>query len=298
MKTRNSKKVEPNNPQTNYIDEEPQIKTNEEIDYALTETDNFNVATLPDGFFMLIIAPRRQGKSEKLQSLLEDIRTHGQPFDYVFLFSQTNAGYEGQIPNTYRFSDLSHLPYIVNKQSEVKQFNLKQKQKSKRIKSRVLVILDDMIGEEKGPNSLKNNGMIRKLAVNGRHLGNDGVAGNGISTIIVSQAVKAIPKTIRLQTDVIMVARASNRVERETIIEEFATLKSGRDAMKLAYKLFDDITLSKPFRFMIISNHLPSKRSNRDFIHYYDGCYPVKQRRLFGDERDWDTPASNINIFT
>ena len=298
MKTRNSKKVEPNNPQTNYIDEEPQIKTNEEIDYALTETDNFNVATLPDGFFMLIIAPRRQGKSEKLQSLLEDIRTHGQPFDYVFLFSQTNAGYEGQIPNTYRFSDLSHLPYIVNKQSEVKQFNLKQKQKSKRIKSRVLVILDDMIGEEKGPNSLKNNGMIRKLAVNGRHLGNDGVAGNGISTIIVSQAVKAIPKTIRLQTDVIMVARASNRVERETIVEEFATLKSGRDAMKLAYKLFDDITLSKPFRFMIISNHLPSKRSNRDFIHYYDGCYPVKQRRLFGDERDWDTPASNINIFT
>ena len=299
MKTRNSKKVEPHNPQSEIIEEGEKIKsTEEDIDYSLQETDNFKVATLPDGFFMLIIAPRRQGKSEKLQSLLEDIRTQGQPFDYVFLFSQTNAGYEGQIPNTFRFSDLSHLPYIVNKQAEVKQFNLKQKQKSKRVKSRVLVILDDMIGEEKGANSLKNNGMIRKLAVNGRHLGNDGVEGNGISTIIVSQAVKAIPKTIRLQTDIIMVARASNRIERETIVEEFATLKSGRDAMKEAYKLFDDITLSKPFRFMVISNHLPSKRSNRDFIHYYDGVFPVKQKRLFGDARDWDTPASNINIFS
>ena len=113
MKTRNTKKVEPKNPQSEIIEEGEKIKsTEEDIDYSLQETDTFNVATLPDGFFMLIIAPRRQGKSEKLQSLLEDIRTQGQPFDYVFLFSQTNAGYEGQIPNTFRFSDLSHF-FIV-----------------------------------------------------------------------------------------------------------------------------------------------------------------------------------------
>ena len=65
-----------------------------------------------------------------------------------------------------------------------------------------------------------------------------------------------------------MVARASNRIERETIVEEFATLKSGRDAMKEAYKLFDDITLSKPFRFMVISKEGDLERI-RLFIHSF-----------------------------
>ena len=101
MKTR-TKKVEPHNPQSEIIEEGGKIRggverKEEEIDYLLTETNNFDVSTLPDGFFMLIIAPRRQGKSEKLQSLLEDIKSKGQPFDYIFLFSQTNAGYEGKL---------------------------------------------------------------------------------------------------------------------------------------------------------------------------------------------------------
>ena len=72
------KKVEPHNPQSEIIEAGEKIKSNnnneeEDIDYSLKETDNFNVATLPDGFFMLIIAPRRQGKSEKLQSLFKSI---------------------------------------------------------------------------------------------------------------------------------------------------------------------------------------------------------------------------------
>ena len=165
------------------------------------------------------------------------------------------------------------------------------------IKSRVLIVLDDVIGEEKGENSMRNNSMIRKLSVNGRHLGNDGVEGNGISVILITQGAKAIPKTIRMNTDIVMIGRISNRVERQTIVEEFTTLRSDRDGMKDAYKIFDSITLSKAFRFMVISNHIPNKKKEEDFINYFDGVYPVKQKKLFGDELDWEAKEEMNSIF-
>jgi len=276
--------VKPNDPQTELYD--PKLRVDN-----MKDINEFKPNSVPLGFFMLVVAPRRNGKSEKVSSLLEAFNKDPKTkFTHIFLFSQTNAGFEGQIPQTYRFRDLEHLPYIVNKQAEVKQYNLKQKDKSKRIKSRILIVLDDVIGEEKGANSLRNNGMIRKLAVNGRHL-QDNVEGNGINVMVVVQAVKSIPKTIRLQTDIIAVGRISNRVERQTIIEEFTTLKSTREGLKEAYDLFDSITLSRPFRFMIVSNHRPNKKDSSDFVEYYDGDYPVKQHKLFGDVYDWEQEA-------
>tara|TARA_R110002074_G_scaffold281962_1_gene453450 strand:+ start:1201 stop:2055 length:855 start_codon:yes stop_codon:yes gene_type:complete len=277
-------KVKPDNPQSDLYD--PSLRVDN-----MKNIDDFKPSSVPLGFFMLVVAPRRNGKSEKVSSLLEAFNKNPETkFSHIFLFSQTNAGFDNQIPQTYRFRDLEHLPYIVNKQAEVKQYNLKQKDPKKRIKSRILIVLDDVIGEEKGSNSLRNNGMIRKLAVNGRHL-QDNVKGNSINVMLVVQAVKSIPKTIRLQTDIIAVGRISNRVERQTIIEEFTTLKSTREGLREAYDLFDTITLSRPFRFMIVSNHRPNKKTSRDFINYYDGDYPVKQHRLFGDEYDWSAEA-------
>ena len=299
------KKVNRKNPQSEYVEED----LAEDIKLELSESDDddikldpsikeFDVESLPQGFFMIVVAPRRSGKSEKIQSLLNDIyKSKKQRFDYCFLFSATDAGFEGQIPPTYRFRDLAHLPYVCNKQAEVRNYNLSVKDKKKRVKSRVLIVLDDIIAEEKGPNSLRNNSIIRKLAVNGRHLGSDGVPGNGISVILISQAAKSIPKTIRMQTDVIVVGRISSRVERTTIVEEFCTLKSDREGLRKAYSLFDNITLSNPYRFIIISNHIPNKKKERDFISYIDGTWPLSQQRLFGDDLDWSTPRSTQEIF-
>ncbi len=276
--------VKPDDPQTEYYDKNTRVDNT-------TDIKDFDPTSVPLGFFMLVIAPRRSGKSEKVSSLLEAFnKSKETKFTHIFLFSQTNAGFEGQIPQTYRFRDLHHLPYIVNKQAEVKSYNKKQKDPKKRIKSRILIVLDDVIGEEKGPNSLKNNGMIRKLAVNGRHL-QDNVEGNSINVMLIVQAAKSIPKTIRLQADIVAVGRIANRIERQTIVEEFTTLKSTREGLKEAYDLFDGITLGRPFRFMIVSNHIPNKKNNEDFINYYDGEYPVKQHRLFGDEMDWEVEA-------
>lgn len=280
--------VKPINPQSEVFDSD--IRLDENI-------KEFNVEDLPDSFFGMVVAPRRSGKSEKMMSLLERIKKTSKKFDHIFLFSQTNSGYENQIPQTYRFRDLQHLPYIVNKQAEVKIYNKKQDDPKKRVKSRILILLDDMIGESKGSDSLKNSGMIRKLSVNGRHLGNDGVDGNGVSVFIITQAAKEIPKTIRMNTDIILSGRITSRVERQTIIEEFSTLKSDREGMKRAYNLFDNITLSNPYRFIVIQNHIANKKREGDFIFYYDGEYPVKQHKMFGDRYDWEAEEKNITIF-
>lgn len=280
--------VKPINPQSEVFDSD--IRLDENI-------KEFKVEDLPDSFFGMVVAPRRSGKSEKMMSLLERIKKTSKKFDHIFLFSQTNSGYEDQIPQTYRFRDLQHLPYIVNKQAEVKIYNKKQTDPKKRVKSRILILLDDMIGESKGSDSLKNSGMIRKLSVNGRHLGNDGVDGNGVSVFIITQAAKEIPKTIRMNTDIILSGRITSRVERQTIIEEFSTLKSDRDGMKRAYNLFDNITLSNPYRFIVIQNHIANKKQESDFIFYYDGEYPVKQHKMFGDRYDWEAEEKNITIF-
>lgn len=281
--------VKPINPQSEYYDSE--IRLDENI-------KEFSIEDLPDSFFGMIVAPRRSGKSEKMASLLERIKkSKTKKFDYIFLFSQTNSGYENQIPQTYRFRNLEHLPYIINKQAEVRAYNKKQDDPKKRVKSRILVLLDDMIGEAKGSDSLKNSGMIRKLSVNGRHLGNDGVEGNGVSVFIITQAAKEIPKTIRMNTDIVLAARITSRIERQTIIEEFTTLRSDREGMKRAYGLFDNITLSNPYRFIVVQNHIANKKREEDFIFYYDGEYPVKQTKMFGDRYDWEAEEGKIDIF-
>jgi hypothetical protein len=170
------KKKESHAPAVKGDDKAPEPKPASNADDRLTpeevERDYqfFDVGKVPDSFFALAVAPRRNGKSEMLQSLLEEFhKVKAKKFDYVFLFSQTGVGYEEQIPPTFRFTDLSHLTAICQEQMRTKRHNdEKAKLKKDRVKSRILLVLDDMIGDSTGPNSLKSNDMIRKLGVNGR----------------------------------------------------------------------------------------------------------------------------------
>ena len=101
-------KVKPDNPQSDLYD--PSLRVDN-----MKNIDDFKPSSVPLGFFMLVVAPRRNGKSEKVSSLLEAFNKNPETkFSHIFLFSQTNAGFDNQIPQTYRFRDLEHLPYIVN----------------------------------------------------------------------------------------------------------------------------------------------------------------------------------------
>lgn len=257
----------------------------------------FDVKTVPDSFFAIICAPRRNGKSEMLQSMLEDFRKcKDRKFSHIFLFSQTGAGYKDQIPPSYRFQDLRHVPEICSQQLQVKRFNEKAKRKEQRVTSRTLLVLDDMIGEEKGPDSLRNSGIIRKLAVGGRHLG-DNVPGNGISVIILTQSMKAIPKVVRQNADFCACGKLASRVERETYVYEQLALRSDRDGIKQAYAVFDGITYSAPYRFIICCNWIQTRMTHEHYVSFYNATYPVKQHHMFGDINDWLEEEEPPSIF-
>ena len=74
-------------------------------------------------------------------------------------------------------------------------------------------------------------------------------------------------------------------------------LQNGTLAVFVTTQLFDNITLSNPYRFIVIQNHIANKKNESDFIFYYDGEYPVKQHKMFGDRYDWEAEEKNINIF-
>jgi hypothetical protein len=259
----------------------------------------FDVKDTPDSFFALVVAPRRNGKSEMTTSLLMDFYNNKEKrFDYVFLFSQTGVGYEDMIPPTYRFTDLKHLPAICQEQQRIKRYNMKCKRKEDRVKSRVLILLDDMIGDSTGPNSLKNNDMIRKLGVNGRHLGNDKVEGNGLSVMILTQSLKAVPKVCRQQTDILFMGKVASKVEREALNYEFLCLRSDRDGVKEGYRTMDSICYSAPYRFITVSNHIQTRAEHQDYVGYYNAPWPnVKQKHLFGDRSDWMEEIDQTSIF-
>lgn len=261
-----------------------------------------NIEDLPDSFTMVGIASRRSGKTTIVESLLEEFKkSKKRGFTSIFLLSATNSGFENQIPVPYRYSNLDNLGYILKKQAQVKQNNIDETRKDQRIKSRVLIIIDDLIGETTGQNSLKYNDSIRKLFVNGRHLGNDGVEGNGVNVIILSQQFSAIPKVCRLNCDVIMTNRITSRMERKDVLDSFFTLENNREAIKLASDTYESIVLSKAFRFVVIETFRPNRRTLSDYIKHYDAKVDnkgkVKQSRMLGDLSDWSMSADVNSIF-
>tara|TARA_S200002703_G_scaffold87002_2_gene74915 strand:+ start:138 stop:950 length:813 start_codon:yes stop_codon:yes gene_type:complete len=262
----------------------------------------FKPTDLPDSFTMIGIAARRSGKTTLVESLLEEFgKSKHHKFTAIFLLSATNAGFENQIPVPYRYTDLGNLGYILRKQAQVKEYNLKEPLKKNRIKSRVLIIVDDLIGEQKGKNSLKYNDDIRKLFVNGRHLGNDGVDGNGVNVIVLSQQFSAIPKVARLNSDLIITNRITSKMERKDVLDSFFTLGNGRDASKIASDTYESIVLSKPFRFVVIETFRANRVKLEDYIKHYDANVnkdgKVKQTHQLGDEYDWSRVAESNSIF-
>ena len=168
--------------------------------------------------------------------------------DAVFLFTKTNAGFDG-IPSTYRFRDLDILPSIIDTQLKVKKHNMKAKKKDK-IKSNIIIILDDMVGSGGMSADMRSNKLLNKLATNGRHL-SDGDNSN-MMVILISQIFTGIGPQIRLNTDFLFTTKLQARRERENIVNSFLSLNSGRKALAESYDVFDSIVNKEDFNFDLI----------------------------------------------
>lgn len=185
-------------------------------------------------FRWLVIGSSGSGKSNLIRYMLTDSNMLPSIFDiekHVFVMCPTSdmsKDYEF-IPNKHVFNeyDESILKEIIDTQKGIiKKFGKKRT-------PFVLVVLDDCI-EFVGSFSYINQ-VITKI----RHY--------NVSIIIISQKLKAVGRTIRLNSDYITLFRTSNLSEVEDVVSEYVGKKFGN-------QLFNQITehFKTPYTFLHI----------------------------------------------
>jgi hypothetical protein len=253
-----------------------------EIVKKINDLEKFNIMSVPKNAFIIVVASRRSGKSHIISHFLEEY-TSKNKVDGIFLFSKTGAGFEG-IPSNYRYRDLDILPDIVEQQLKVKKYNLNVK-KSKKIKSNIIILLDDMVGAGGMSADMRKNQMLNKLAVNGRHA-SDGDNSN-MMIICSSQLYTGISPQIRLNTDFLLTTKLSARKERENIVNSFLSLNSGRKGLSESYEILDKVVNADDFNFICIHCTKSNKKKFSDYVTYYKAPAKLKNKKLTGNAHDW-----------
>ncbi len=257
--------------------------------------DQFDpIEHFPQNGFAFVVAPRRSGKTEHVLSWLRKFHKEKR-FTHYFLISQTLSGYEESIPMTYQFTTLDHVPTIIKRMQEVANYNKGQDRQSDMVRCSVCLILDDMVGD---PREVRESGgILQKIAVNGRHVcREDPCKKNEMATILISQRITLIPPAIRNNADVILASRLASYIERKTLIENYLSLTSDKEGLKESRRIFDQITLSKEYRFIAVSVHIANRKSHRDYVHLCDADIKEKNKRLFGSEDDWKMEKPDLTF--
>jgi len=249
----------------------------------------FDVNQVPRNAFILTIASRRSGKSHLITHFLEQY-TKKNKTDGIFLFTKTNAGFDG-IPSVYRFKELSVLEELIETQIKVKKHNQYAKKKDK-IKSNIIIILDDMVGSGGMSAEMRKNPLLNKLAVNGRHLssGDD----SNMMVILISQIFTGISPQIRLNTDFVFTTKLQARRERENIVNSFLSLNSGRKGLAESYFVFDQVVNHDDFNFIAINTTKQNKKSYFDYVFHFKAPGKLENRRLTGDDEDWKADKREV----
>jgi len=263
--------------------ENERLLSTNEADKMLKE---FDVNDLTMDSFNYIVAPRRTGKTVLVSSIISQYRKKN-PVDAVFLFSKSNAGFEDQIPSSYRFRSLDHLQSIIDIQLRVKKYNQKQKKDSDKVSSKVIVILDDMLD---GSKSVHSSPLITKLSSLGRHISfkesHNDLKGNGIMTFILSQSLVMCNPITRRNCDWVFFSKVADKNERRAIVEQYLTLRSSRGGMREAYNINDVVNL-RNFQFLCVNATCSNKYDYDDYVYKYIAQEKIPKQHWSGTPQDW-----------
>jgi len=119
--------------------------------------------------------------------------------------------FDGKIPEECFYSDYDEetLQEIMDEQMKIVKL-LKKHGKSKHLANRILFVFDDLVGSSLF--SGKKENPFKRLNTNHRHYSS--------SLLMVSQAYKEIPKTVRTQFSCVIVFEIANDKELQVIYEE------------------------------------------------------------------------------
>lgn len=278
-----------NSPRNIPVSDDPRAEfknTDVKLEVDTTHFKSFDYRDLPrDGFMISVISARRGGKSFLVDYLIKQFQKDKDlRFTHVFLISPTGYGFNG-IPPAFRFPETSALNYILSNQEKIRDYN-QQTRPEKRVKSRILIIIDDCACEESKGAGLKNE-QISRLALNGRHYSTkDPQEGNGVSVVLISQALKKIPKTVRLNQDVMFANNISSLIERNDLLDENFYIDTTNEGKRYGRKVFQELSTREDFVFIAIENHVQNKRHLHDYIRTFK-AKPLKDFRYFGSRREW-----------
>lgn len=154
--------------------------------------------------------------------------------------------FDGKIPEDHFYADYSEedLLDILNEQQKVVEF-LKQHNKSKHLANRILFIFDDMVGSNLFSNNRQN--AFKMLNTNHRH--------KSASLIMVSQAFKEIPKTIRTQFSALIAFEILSEAEIKALYEEFPMGLKFNDWLQVY-----NYCVSGDFNFLYYNMQIKEKR--------------------------------------
>ena len=178
-------------------------------------------------FFTLVIyGMPSSGKTTLLRYLIYSASIKSE-FDHCLLFSATKG------TKDYDFLDNKYKYDAFDTNVIEKYIAICQKQNEKKIKTRGLLIFDDICGEQ----TLKGN-LFKKLFSNYRHY--------GISIIVCQQMPVELPLSIRSIVKYACVYKYINENDKEKIYNCFGSLSANKKAF---YELYDKYTNEK-YKFL------------------------------------------------
>lgn len=201
-----------------------------------------------DNCVITICGPRGSGKSFLVNALLE---SPWNDFDMVVIFCPTlalnNDYYTKPILSSDKVHmvkdfDTSDLERLFREQEEVKEQVVAEKRGNIRTRvptecPRMLVVMDDIIDS----GIVQFGGAVDKFAERGRHL--------DVTCIICSQRISAVSRSIRINSDYVILFSPFSISELERFVEEYVS----RGSKKLAYYAVEKV-YDKPREFILVDN--------------------------------------------
>lgn len=163
--------------------------------------------------------------------------------------------HDGKIPEDCFFSVYAEQKLIEMMTEQKKMIKmLKAHGKTKHLANRILIIFDDLVGSELFSNARDN--FFKMLNANHRH--------HSVSMLMVTQAYKEIPKTVRTQFSCLLFFEIANDRELRVIYEEYTLSLKLPDWMEI-YEYCTD----GDYNFMFINYQKPKRlRIMKNFSQY------------------------------
>jgi len=240
--------------------EQQKQKALEEVQSHYKTITEFDPKTLVDHATVIVTARRRSGKSFSTQRIIYENR---KKYDQIYFFSNTSdiipeSEYAFVPPeNRYNFLDEIVIRDLINKQTEIINFN-KTRKKSERIKNDICIIMDDILTDS-GFNNGRRDNVVSELFVQGRHI--------HISLWVLVQSFsgkEGIPPVLRKNADLIISFYQHNINDRKSIAEQFLSIKNTKEGAAM----FEAITNEK-HQACIIDVNNTTAREYSDYVYKY-----------------------------